>query len=155
MTATSTSTTFSTSTASSSKTGPIETVPSGWSLTMYDEKNCVGHNYMTLAGHNKKLEDISCLVMPNSDISTIINDTAVSCRWWTEGGLKWSPCSESPMTKPNSWVISNGLCTVVKNKVCDNYHDIGQTYGYRGNGHCQNYKPTDPSPWGSMKCFVG
>ena len=120
---------------------------------MYTSRDCEG-NYTTLQGHNKKLDDSACLVM-GSDIGTIINDTSVSCRWWVDGGLSSEPCSNSRLTHPESWEISNGLCTVVKNEECDNYRDIGQTYGWRGPGHCQNRKKSDPWPFGSMQCYVG
>jgi hypothetical protein len=154
MTKTPESATLATQTKSrASKTGAIETVPSGWSLTMYTGTNCEG-NYMTLQGHNRKLDDSACVAM-GSDLGTIINDTSISCRWWVNGGLVWEPCSNSRLTHPNSWIISNGLCTVVENEECDNYNDIGQTYGWRGPGHCQNRKTADPWPFGSMQCYVG
>ncbi|KAK9850297.1 hypothetical protein MYU51_012171 [Penicillium brevicompactum] len=156
MTATTTSSKSSTKTASStSGTGSIETVEDGWSLVMYPEKDCVGSNYMLLRGYNKKLSDSACLVMPGWDINSISNDVDVSCRWWSEGGLTSAPCNATKLQQPNSWIMSNGLCTVVRNDGCDNYHDIGQTYGARGGGHCQNRLPTDPAPFGSMNCYVG
>lgn len=156
MTATSTSSKSSTKTKSStSPTGSIETVEDGWTLQMYPEKNCEGSSYMLLRGYNKKLADSACLVMPGWDINSISNDVDVSCRWWTEGGLNSAPCNETKMQQLNSWVMSNGLCTVVRNEDCDNYHDIGQTYGARGGGICQNRQHADPAPFGSMNCYVG
>jgi hypothetical protein len=110
---------------------------------------------MTLQGHNKKLADSDCMTFgKDTTLGTVINDTAVSCRWWIDGGNDWKPCSESWMIKPNSWVMSNGLCTVSPNEECDNYNDIAQTYGWRGQGKCQNRQKMDPV-FGSMNCYVG
>ncbi|KAJ5124095.1 Peptidoglycan-binding Lysin subgroup [Penicillium bovifimosum] len=133
----------------------VVTVPTGWSLTMYGGWDCSG-NYMVFEGHNKKLDDSDCMLIgKDSTLRSVLNDTAVSCRWWIEGGNDWLPCSESYMSvKPNSWVMSNGLCTVSPNKKCDNYNDIAETYGWRGTGNCQNRRTMDPA-FGSMKCYVG
>jgi hypothetical protein len=149
-------TTLATQTKSlASKISDTETVPSGWSLTMFTGDDCAG-NYMKLQGHNKNLEDSACLLM-DSDVGTIVNDTSISCLWWTRNGNAYepTPCSESRLTHPNSWIMSNGLCTVVENEQCDNSKDIGQTYGARGKGDCQNRKTADPFPFGSMQCYVG
>jgi hypothetical protein len=137
------------------KTSTIETVHSGWSLSMYTGRYCKG-NYMTIQGHNKRLDDSACMVI-GSDLGTIINDTSVSCRWWADDGdgFAWGPCSNSRMQVPSSWIMSNGLCTVVENEVCDNYNYIAQTYGSRGPGDCQNRKDADPWPFKSMQCYVG
>lgn len=110
---------------------------------------------MTFEGHNKKWDDSACLALSGRDIDSIVNETSVSCRWWKENGKEWEPCHHAQLRQPNSWIISNGLCTVVRNEECDSYHDIGQTYGWRGKGNCQDRKSGDPEPFGSMRCYVG
>ncbi|EKV19055.1 hypothetical protein PDIG_05520 [Penicillium digitatum PHI26] len=61
----------------------VVTVPSGWSLMMFDGIGCTG-SYVLLQGHNKKLEDSDCMKFrAASKLETVVNDTAVSCRWWT------------------------------------------------------------------------
>jgi hypothetical protein len=99
---------------------------------MYMEKGCEG-DYVTLQGHNKELRNSRCLVL-HGGLSTNITDEDVSCRYWVDGGLNWKSCDDSPKTRPASWKMINGLCTVVDNDKCDNYNSIGQTYGWRGKG---------------------
>ncbi|CAG7915782.1 unnamed protein product [Penicillium olsonii] len=150
-----TSASSSTTTSSISKPGSIETVEFGWTLKMYPGYDCNDSSYMLLRGYNKKLEDSDCLVLPGWDIGNSYDGVSVSCQWWTNGGLTSGPCNHTKLTTPNSWLISNGLCTVSPNEVCDNYNDLSQTYGARWGGVCQNRKSTDPRPFGSMKCYVG
>jgi hypothetical protein len=119
------------------------------------DKGCAG-DYVTLQGHNKKLEDSKCLVL-HGGLSTNITDEDVSCRYWIDGGLSWKSCDDSPKRRPASWKMINGLCTVVDNDKCDSYHSIGQTYGWRGKGGpCQNGgRRGDPETFNSMNCYVG
>ncbi|CAG8026934.1 unnamed protein product [Penicillium salamii] len=152
---TATTSTSSKTTSSASKTGSIETVEYGWQLQMWPGTGCKGSNYMLLKGYNKKLEDSDCLVLPGWDIPDVFDGKSVSCQWWSDGGLTSAPCNTTKLMTPGSWIISNGLCTVSPNEVCDNYNDLSQTYGARWGGTCQNRKSTDPSPFGSMKCYVG
>lgn len=124
-------------------------------LLMYMEKGCEG-DYVTLQGHNKELRNSKCLVL-HGGLSTNITDEDVSCRYWVDGGLNWKSCDDSPKTRPASWKMINGLCTVVDNDKCDNYNSIGQTYGWRGKGGpCQNGgRRGDPKTFNSMQCYVG
>ncbi|KAJ5970521.1 Peptidoglycan-binding Lysin subgroup [Penicillium vulpinum] len=135
----------------------IATVPSGWELRMFDEPGCAG-NYVLLQGHNKYLEDSSCMKFRSaSELSTNVTDTSVSCRWWTipeSGNWNWRDCHSTALDKPKSWKMSNGLCTVSPNTKCDLVNDISQTYGWRGPGVCQDRQTMDPK-FVSMKCYVG
>ncbi|QQK48294.1 Peptidoglycan-binding Lysin subgroup [Penicillium digitatum] len=135
----------------------VVTVPSGWSLMMFDGIGCTG-SYVLLQGHNKKLEDSDCMKFrAASKLETVVNDTAVSCRWWTlpdTGNWQWRNCHSNSLNKPKSWLMSNGLCTVSPNTECDLVNDRSQTYGWRGPGLCQDRRPMDPT-FGSMKCYVG
>ncbi|KGO55390.1 Peptidoglycan-binding Lysin subgroup [Penicillium expansum] len=135
----------------------VVTVPSGWSLKMFDGIGCTG-SYVLLQGHNKKLEDSTCMKFRSaSTLQTDVTDTAVSCRWWTipeSGNWEWRDCHSNSLNRPKSWIMSNGLCTVSPNTKCDLVSDISQTYGWRGPGLCQDRKTVDPT-FGSLKCYVG
>ncbi|KGO75471.1 Peptidoglycan-binding Lysin subgroup [Penicillium italicum] len=135
----------------------VVTVPSGWSLKMFDGPGCTG-NYVLLQGHNKKLEDSDCMKFRSaSKLKTNVTDTSVSCRWWTtqkSGNWEWRDCHSTALNRPKSWIMSNGLCTVSPNTQCDLVSDISQTYGWRGPGLCQDRQMMDPT-FGSLKCYVG
>ncbi|CAI7616225.1 unnamed protein product [Penicillium glandicola] len=139
-------------------TNDIVTVPSGWSLKLWNSKGCNGSEaHVFLQGHNKKLADSDCMKFRiASQLGTDISDTAVSCRRWdlVNGVWKWYDCHSNSLNKPQSWIMSNGLCTVSPNTDCDLVNDISQTYGWRGQGHCQDRGEMDPD-FVSFKCYVG
>lgn len=135
----------------------VVTVPSGWSLKMFDGIGCTG-SYVLLQGHNKNLEDSDCMKFRSaSTLKTDVTDTSVSCRWWTipsSGNWEWRDCKSDSLNKPKSWIMSNGLCTVSPNTQCDLVNDLSQTYGWRGPGLCHERQTVDPT-FGSLKCYVG
>ncbi|KAJ5192317.1 hypothetical protein N7449_008459 [Penicillium cf. viridicatum] len=144
--------------ASATKTvNGVVTVPSGWSLKMFDGIGCTG-SYVLLQGHNKNLEDSDCMKFRSaSKLKTDVTDTSVSCRWWTipvSGNWEWRNCKSDSLNKPKSWIMTNGLCTVSPNTQCDLVNDISQTYGWRGPGLCHERQTVDPT-FGSLKCYVG
>ncbi|KAJ6133544.1 Peptidoglycan-binding Lysin subgroup [Penicillium samsonianum] len=135
----------------------VVTVPNGWSLKMFNGIGCTG-SYVLLQGHNKKLEDSDCMrFRTKSNLGTVVNDTAVSCRWWTipeSGNWEWRNCHSDSLHNPKSWLMTNGLCTVSPNTQCDLVNDISQTYGWRGPGLCHDRQQMDPE-FVSFKCYVG
>ncbi|KAF9252527.1 hypothetical protein DTO006G1_8526 [Penicillium roqueforti] len=134
----------------------IVTVSNGWSLKMFDGIGCTG-SYVLVQGHNKKLEDSDCMKFrAASNLATVVNNTAVSCRWWTlqNGKWEWRDCHSDALNSPKSWRMSNGLCTVSPNPTCDLVSDISQTYGWRGPGLCHDRQQMDPK-FVSFKCYVG
>ncbi|KAJ5592330.1 hypothetical protein N7537_009234 [Penicillium hordei] len=144
--------------ASSTKTvNGVVTVPSGWSLKMFDGIGCTG-SYVLLQGHNKNLDDSDCMKFRSaSKLKTDVTDTSVSCRWWTipeRGNWEWRDCKSDSLNKPKSWIMTNGLCTVSPNTQCDLVNDLSQTYGWRGPGLCHERQTVDPT-FGSLKCYVG
>ncbi|KOS47789.1 hypothetical protein ACN38_g1219 [Penicillium nordicum] len=135
----------------------VVTLPSGWSLKMFDGIGCTG-SYVLLQGHNKNLDDSDCMKFRRaSKLKTDVTDSSVSCRWWTKpksGNWEWRDCKSDALNRPRSWRMSNGLCTVSPNTQCDLVNDVSQTYGWRGPGLCHDRETMDPT-FGSLKCYVG
>lgn len=121
---------------------PTET----WQIAIYNGKDCSGDYYL-LEGHNHYVT--GCLDLAG-DISTTVTDSGTSCRWWTDGGLKWTKCSDGKLTKPKSWYVTSGECVVYSDRKCS--VESGRAYGaWLG---CQNPNAHlwEPSVFGSLEC---
>ncbi|KAJ5951095.1 uncharacterized protein N7479_009508 [Penicillium vulpinum] len=156
--ASTTTTTKTVSIASSTTTSlnPTET----WQVTIYEKGKCTG-NYFSAQGHESDKQGMCMVFAENTQ--TKISDTTTSCRWWTDGGLKWDTCASSKLKRPQSLFLKDGECYFFKGTKCADEDWLGQTYGsFKG---CQSdetgnlapqqeqYMSTNFGDWGSMQCW--
>ncbi|CAG7922968.1 unnamed protein product [Penicillium olsonii] len=121
-----------------------------WEVIWYSEKNCEG-DYYTLSGYNDETPSGKrerCLNRKEG-LNSELTETNVTCRWWTEGGLKWAPCEAGTLDKPQSWVLRNAYCTIYDAYNCDCFDHYAQSYGSEG---CRNRDKFDPPKFVSFGC---
>ncbi|KAJ5366506.1 hypothetical protein N7541_000447 [Penicillium brevicompactum] len=118
-----------------------------WVITLYEEKGCEGGNYYALQGHNTD-KNMECLNL-QAWISTEITNDKTSCRWWTEGGLKWQKCTKSKLREPKSWYLKFGGCSVFTDPNCQ--VDGGHISKKGCHGPKESY--WSPDEFTSFMCF--
>ena len=141
-------------TKSATTTSAVSTTSSKpWEIAIYSESDCAGDYYL-VSGHNVNVSK-TCITLRGGKLSTEISSTAISCRWYTEGGFgPWTDCASSPLKSPKSWYISNGICSVLDDANCKGNDGIGMAYySWDGKG-CRNWAKFDPIVWGSMHCSI-
>jgi hypothetical protein len=126
---------------------PAYTTP--WEITWYSELHCEG-DYYHMEGYN---EDYitgaeGCLNL-RGGLNSLLTETNVTCRWWTNGGLTWSDCDSGTMEAPQSWVVKNGRCMVFNGQGCDCFDHYALSYVPLG---CHNRTPRDTPKFMSFEC---
>ncbi|KAF7719537.1 Endochitinase-like family protein [Penicillium ucsense] len=122
-----------------------------WELTLYSEPDCQGDYYL-IKGTSTRFD--KCFTL-HSHIQYKDPEADSYCRWYTDGGFNWTSCDNSPMTRPTSWFLNMGSCTVYPDDHCGDYS------GHINRGvkpFCQsmNTMATEPDTnFGSLMCESG
>lgn len=125
-----------------------------WEIAIYSRKGCTGDYYL-LSGYNterKDRYDVGECIDLTGNTNTDLTKAITSCRWWKDGGLSWTKCSESPLKDPKSWFISSGDCTAYSDRKCKS--QAGRIYGsWLG---CQDGTgaPLTPKTFRSLVCVA-
>ncbi|KGO36402.1 Peptidoglycan-binding Lysin subgroup [Penicillium expansum] len=150
---TTTTSTISSQTKTKTSTSTSTTKPKivkPWSLTMYTKQDCKG-DYYVLQGHNKGYSD-TCLNL-HGGLSSKDTDTGVSCKWFTNDGKSSTKCDSGALTRPQSWIVETGICTVFSVKDCK--HDLhSNAYTPVPKHPCQNRGKFDTPYFVSMNCYT-
>ncbi|CAI7567680.1 unnamed protein product [Penicillium bialowiezense] len=120
-----------------------------WVITLYEDEKCTG-NYFALQGDNTDKSNMECLNLQawiSTDIET--GPGKNSCRWWTEGGLKWDKCTKSKMTMPKSWFLQKGACEMYRDQTCGEWAGGQSLRGCHG----PREKYWSPDAFTSFRCY--
>jgi hypothetical protein len=82
------------------------------------------------------------------------SDPSFNCGWYTAGGFgSAQPCSAGTFSKPTSFNIANGFCTIYTNDDCTGYANKIASSEFAG---CTDFSSTIdlPETWLSMQCFA-
>ncbi|KAJ5094282.1 hypothetical protein N7456_010143 [Penicillium angulare] len=107
--------TTKTSTSTSSAPSSTET----WQIVIYAESKCeaVDEGYYVVGGFNTGGGE--CLRLAGGDIDTYSNGPDPYCRWYPDAGKEpFTSCSSATLTKPKSYYIYSGDCTVYSDADC-------------------------------------
>ncbi|KAI0101710.1 hypothetical protein GGR51DRAFT_308907 [Nemania sp. FL0031] len=158
---------LSTSPAPSSSTSPTSSSPisttsaaptptATWYLTAYDVDcdsldSSSDFSYYTLQGYSAQSPNEQC-----SNIQSglpLNSDTSDSCDWFTNGGFNGpNECSQGTFTKPKSFVIRSGFCTIYEDTDCQGGMNGVTSTEYSG---CMNVDDAFVDfNWNSISCFA-
>ncbi|KAJ8123728.1 hypothetical protein O1611_g9526 [Lasiodiplodia mahajangana] len=139
-----------------STTSAAPTPTATWYLTAYDAdcdslKSSSDFSYYTLQGYSVQSPDEQC-----SNIQSglpLNSDTSDSCDWFTNGGFDGPhDCSEGTFTKPKSFVIRSGFCTIYEDTDCNGGMNGVTSTEYSG---CTNVDDAFVNfNWNSISCFA-
>ncbi|KAJ6076476.1 hypothetical protein N7499_008457 [Penicillium canescens] len=87
-----------------------------WQITIYKDKGCESEEYLSVQGHHTRA-NTRCINL-SDNLKTDINDYETSCRKWTDGGLNWGSCKGQTISKPKSYFITAGQCTIYGDQNC-------------------------------------
>lgn len=79
------------------------------------------------------------------------SSTGYWCSWFTPSSIDPQPCSKGTLSKPLSWAVVGGTCTVLGNAACT---EDSASHAYSNSNGCYNYGTTkfDPQNWTSVSC---
>ncbi|KAF2973154.1 hypothetical protein GQX73_g447 [Xylaria multiplex] len=150
------SSTSPTSSSPISTTSAAVTPTATWELTAYDvdcdgQESSSDFSYYTLQGYSEQSPDEQC---SNIQSGLPINSpTSDSCAWFTNGGFNGpNDCSQGTFTKPKSFVIRSGFCTIYEDTSCQGGSNGVYSVEYSG---CTNVDDAFVDfDWNSISCFA-
>ncbi|TGJ87979.1 hypothetical protein E0Z10_g716 [Xylaria hypoxylon] len=142
--------------SSSSPTSAAPTPTATWYLTAYDvdcdtQQSSGDFSYYTFQGYSAQSPDEQC-----SNIQSglpIGSDTGDSCSWFTDGGFNGpNECSQGTFTRPKSFNIRSGFCTIFEDTHCQGGSNGVTSPQYSG---CMNVDDAFVDfDWNSISCFA-
>ncbi|KAF4467862.1 glycoside hydrolase family 18 [Fusarium albosuccineum] len=150
-------TTTSTPTTSGTPTEPSDPPkPSySWSATFYKNK-CDEDitDYYSVGGYGEQSLDAACVRLKDPDVPER-DDYKEYCRFFTDGGNEYGPCSEATFDEVQSWVIRGGFCTIYDTDDCSGDRISGGISEDSDPG-CTDKLPSRvvPKNWKAISCFA-
>lgn len=144
-------TTKTKSTSTTTKKSHSTMAPRPWEAVIYTDEDCTG-DYYVLEGINDGTNP-PCV---DFHANTTSPNSEVSCRWYTDGGSRTSPCNTSTMKNPSSWIMYGAYCVVYPEKNCASPNLDAIALSGHNEPSCVNIRDTigsiDRIEWASMDC---